>query len=79
MVRMYTRHNTEETVRFPELLYIDIPFGSLLDGKIIVTDRVGKLDFEAMLSQFMSKRNILENGTLSYVEFDIIEYKEVCK
>lgn len=47
----------------------------MLDGEIIVTDPAGKPDFEAMMSRFMSKRNVIENGTLSYVVFDIIQFK----
>lgn len=74
-VQLYTRHNNEVTAKFPELLTIDIPDGTVLDGEIIVTDLTGKPDFEAMMSRFMSKRNIFENGTLSYVVFDIIKYK----
>lgn len=37
-VKLYTRHNNEVTARFPELLTIDIPNGTVLDGEIIVTD-----------------------------------------
>jgi DNA ligase 1 len=74
-VQLYTRHKNDVTAKFPELLTLDIPNGTVLDGEIIVTDQTGKPDFEAMLSRFMSKRNILENGTLSYVVFDIIQYK----
>ncbi|WML26273.1 RNA ligase family protein [Neobacillus sp. OS1-33] len=74
-VQLYTRHNNEVTAKFPELLTLDIPNGTVLDGEIIFTDQTGKPDFEAMMSRFMSKRNILEDGTLSYVVFDIIKYK----
>jgi DNA ligase 1 len=74
-VQLYTRHKNEVTARFPELLSIDIPNGTVLDGEIIVTDQGGKPDFEAMMSRFMSKRNILENGILSYVVFDVLQYK----
>ncbi len=64
-VRLYTRHNNEGTARFPELLTIDIPDGTVLDGEIIFTSADGKPDFEAMMFRFQSKRNVLENGTLS--------------
>jgi DNA ligase-1 len=37
-VRLYTRHNNDVTYKFPELLTIDIPNGTVLDGEIIVTD-----------------------------------------
>lgn len=74
-VQLYTRHNNEVTVRFPEFLSIDIPDGTVLDGEIIVTDLAGKPDFEAMMSRFQSRRSYLENSTLSYVVFDVIQYK----
>lgn len=74
-VRLYTRHNNEVTSKFPELLTIDIPDGTVLDGEIIVTDPNGKPDFEAMMSRFQSRHSSLENNTLSYVVFDVIQYK----
>jgi DNA ligase 1 len=74
-IRLYTRHNNEVTAKFPEMLSLDIPNGTILDGEIIVSGAGGKPDFEAMMSRFMSKRNTLENGTLSYVVFDVIQYK----
>jgi DNA ligase 1 len=74
-VRLYTRHNNEVTAKFPELLTIDIPDGTVLDGEIILTGLDGKPDFEAMMARFQSKRNKLDNGTLSYVVFDVIQYK----
>ncbi|MFP5109665.1 ATP-dependent DNA ligase [Neobacillus sp. C211] len=75
-IKLYTRHNNEVTAKFPELLTIDIPNGTVLDGEIIVSDSSGKPDFEAMMSRFQSKRNNLEeNCSLSYVVFDVIQYK----
>jgi DNA ligase-1 len=74
-VKLYTRHNNEVTAKFPELLTIDISNGTVLDGEIIVTDPSGKPDFEAMMSRFQSKQTNLENCTLSYVVFDVIQYK----
>jgi DNA ligase 1 len=73
--QLYTRHNNEVTAKFPELLTIDIPDGTVLDGEIIVTDPNGKPDFEAMMRRFQSRRSSLENSTLSYVVFDVIKYK----
>ncbi|MGM0900677.1 MAG: ATP-dependent DNA ligase [Bacillota bacterium] len=75
MVQLYTRHNNEVTGKFPELLTIQIPDGTVLDGEIIVTDQAGKPDFEAIMSRFMSKRKMIDNGTLSYVVFDVLQYK----
>jgi DNA ligase-1 len=36
-------------MKFPELLQLDIPNGTILDGEIIVTDQQGKPDFEAII------------------------------
>ena len=75
-VKLYTRHKNEVTAKFKELLNIDIPNGTVLDGEIIVSDSSGKPDFEAMMSRFQSKQNNLEeNCSLSYVVFDVIQYK----
>ncbi|MFP5116099.1 ATP-dependent DNA ligase [Bacillaceae bacterium C204] len=74
-VKLYTRHNNEVTAKFQELLNIDIPNGTVLDGEIIVTDQYGKPDFEAMMARFQSTRTHLEDATLSYVVFDVIQYK----
>jgi DNA ligase 1 len=74
-IRLYTRHNNEVTSKFPELLNIDIPDGTILDGEIIVTDPAGKPDFEASMSRFQSNRNILTEGTLTYAVFDIIQFR----
>ncbi|MGG3466780.1 ATP-dependent DNA ligase [Neobacillus pocheonensis] len=74
-VKLYTRHNNEVNANFPELLSIDIPNGTVLDGEIIVADQDGKPDFEAMMARFQSKRNMLENCSLCYVVFDVIQYK----
>lgn len=48
-IKLYTRHNNEVTFMFPELLDLDIPDGTVLDGEIIVTDAHGKPDFEAII------------------------------
>lgn len=48
-IKLYTRHNNEVTMKFTELLQLDIPNGTILDGEIIVTDQQGKPDFEAII------------------------------
>ncbi|MDR4946463.1 hypothetical protein RGU73_08645 [Neobacillus cucumis] len=70
-VRLYTRHNNEVTSKFPELLTIDIPNGTVLDGEIIVTDSAGKPDFEAMMERFQSKKSA---HRIQYCIFDVIYY-----
>lgn len=71
-VRLYTRHNNEVTSKFPELLSLDIPPGTTLDGELIVTDTNGKPDFESMMSRFQSRRS---NTPVSFVVFDILSFE----
>lgn len=60
-VRVYTRHNNEITSKFPELVNLPIPNGTVLDGEIIVTDNQGRPDFEATMERFLSNKS-KENG-----------------
>ncbi|MED3687305.1 RNA ligase family protein [Peribacillus butanolivorans] len=71
-IRLYTRHNNEVTRKFPELLQLDIPNGTILDGEIIVTDQQGKPDFEAMMERFQSKNS---EHAIQYCVFDVIYHK----
>ncbi|PLR93206.1 ATP-dependent DNA ligase [Bacillus sp. T33-2] len=71
-IKLYTRHNNDVTTKFPELLNIDIPDGTVLDGEIIVTDPEGKPDFEAMMNRFQSSKSVHK---IQFCVFDIIYYK----
>ncbi|WP_338472761.1 RNA ligase family protein [Niallia sp. XMNu-256] len=71
-IRLYTRHHNEVTSKFPELLQLDIPDGTVLDGEIIVTDLQGKPDFEAMMERFQSSRS---EHNIQYCVFDIVYYE----
>jgi DNA ligase 1 len=71
-IKLYTRHNNEVTTRFPELLTIDIPNGTVLDGEIVVTDKDGKPDFEAMMARFQSKRS---EHAIQFCVFDVIYHQ----
>lgn len=71
-IKLYTRHHNEVTSKFPELLQLDIPEGTVLDGEIIVTDSQGKPDFEAMMERFQSKRSA---HSIQYCVFDIVYYE----
>jgi DNA ligase 1 len=70
-VRIYTRHNNEITSKFPELVNLPVPNGTVLDGEIVVTDHLGRPDFEATMERFMSKRSGHE---ISFSVFDIIYF-----
>lgn len=67
--RLYSRHNNEVTHHFPELLAIEIPKGTILDGEFIVTDENGKPDFEEANIRFRSSK---QKVSLQYCVFDII-------
>jgi DNA ligase 1 len=71
-VRLYSRHNNEITSKFPELLNLEIPPGTVLDGELIVSDDNGKPDFEAVMSRFMSSK---DRSPVTFVTFDIIQHK----
>lgn len=72
--RLYTRYNNEVTSKFPELLHLDIPDGTILDGEIVVTDPLGKPDFEAMMQKFSSNKS---EHTIQYCVFDVVYHKGV--
>ncbi|MCY7780062.1 ATP-dependent DNA ligase [Bacillus haynesii] len=57
LIRLYTRHNNEVTNKFPELLTLDIPEGTVLDGELIVPGPTGAGDFEAFMERFQSRRS----------------------
>lgn len=70
-VRIYTRHNNEVTYTYPELTDINLPNGTVIDGEIVVTDELGRPDFEAAMERFKSKKARYE---VQYCVFDIIQY-----
>lgn len=55
-IKLYTCHNNEVTSKFPELLDLDIPDGTVLDDEVIVAASGGAPDFEAVMERFMSKK-----------------------
>lgn len=73
-VKIYTRHKTDVTNRFPELHSLPLPHGTVLDGEIVVTDPTGKPDFEAMQSRFLRTKNTDNQQTISYCVFDVIHH-----
>jgi DNA ligase 1 len=78
--KLYTRHNTDITTRFPELLKLDIPKGTVLDGKVVVTDSSGKPDFEAVMSRFSmfnsdNVKYMAQHDPVSFVVFDVLYHK----
>ncbi|KOP64343.1 ATP-dependent DNA ligase [Bacillus sp. FJAT-18019] len=77
-IRLYTRHETECTQQYPELL---VPFDDdiLLDGEVACTGPDG-VDFEEVMVRFKaSKEQRIKQLTISspvtFVVFDILQYK----
>ncbi|MDQ0273480.1 ATP-dependent DNA ligase [Cytobacillus purgationiresistens] len=71
-VKLYTRHKNIVSNKFKELLTIDIPNGTVLDGEIIVTDSRGHPCFESMMERFQSNHS---NHKIQYCVFDVLFYK----
>lgn len=74
VTRLYTRHNTEVTNRFPELVSNDIEDGTILDGELVVLDEHGNPDLELVMARFHSSKNTLP---ITFVVFDIIKNKHM--
>ncbi|ASA22061.1 ATP-dependent DNA ligase [Paenibacillus donghaensis] len=79
-VRLYTRHNNECTLQYPEL---QLPFADdiILDGEVACVDpSTGVSDFESVMSRFQTRRDDkIQQLTASlpayYAIFDILMYK----
>lgn len=69
-IKLYSRHHNEVTTKFPELLDLDIPNGTVLDGEIIVINDKGVPDFEAVMERFMSSKS---SHNIVYCVFDVIQ------
>jgi DNA ligase-1 len=72
--KLYTRHHNEATTIFPELQQLSLPYGTILDGEVIVPDENGKADFESLMQRFHSNKSIHQ---ILYCVFDILYYKSV--
>lgn len=68
-IKLYTRHNNEVTNKFPELLDLDIPNGTVLDGEVIVAAPEGAPNFDAVMERFMSNKTA---HSIVYCVFDVI-------
>ncbi|MGG4123574.1 RNA ligase family protein [Bacillus licheniformis] len=73
-IRLYTRHKNEVTARFPELLTLNIPDGTVLDGELIVPGQTGAGDFEAVMERFQSWKSY---HPIVFCVFDILRLNGV--
>jgi DNA ligase 1 len=69
---LYTRHKTDCTAKFSELLEHTLPFGTILDGEVIVTDSKGRPNFEAVMEKFSSHKC---DHRVVFMVFDILYFK----
>ncbi|QHZ45893.1 ATP-dependent DNA ligase [Bacillus sp. NSP9.1] len=74
LIRLYTRHNNEVTSKFPELLTLDIPDGTVLDGELIVPGPTGAGDFEAVMERFQSRKSY---HPIVFCVFDVLRIDSV--
>ncbi len=65
--------NNEVTAIYPELINIDLPNGTVIEGEIVVSDEQGKPDFQATMERFRSRKAPYE---ILYNVFDIIQYND---
>lgn len=78
--RLFTRHNNDVSNRFPELMALSVPQGTVLDGELIMTDDEGRPDFEKVMSRFSVTNQIrveqlAETEPVHFCVFDILKYK----
>lgn len=79
-IRLYTRHETDCTRQYPELLH---PFDDdiILDGEVACTDpETGSIDFEMVMNRFLAKKEdkiqkLIATQPVTFVVFDILQYK----
>ena len=73
-VKIYTLDKNEITSKFPKLTTLPIPNGTVLEVEIIVTDKLGRPDFEAVMERLMSSKS---EHQISFTVFDIIYYLRI--
>lgn len=77
--KLYTRHNNDCTLQYPELVNISMD-DVILDGEVAATDENGRVDFEGIMERFsMRKVDKIQKAAntkpVNYVVFDILRYR----
>ncbi|WP_075329616.1 MULTISPECIES: hypothetical protein [unclassified Pseudonocardia] len=74
-LRLRSRNGTDLTVRYPELVTLQLPPGLMLDGEIVALDERGRSDF-ALLQRRMQRANptpeLLATVPVTLVVFDVV-------
>lgn len=78
-VKIYTRHHTEVTSRYPELTNLPFNEDIVLDGEIICYDPdTGKVDFVRCMERFLTKRpEKMKRLAINYVVFDMLSFNGI--
>lgn len=76
---LYTRHNNECTVQYPELQNLPIDKDVILDGEVYCIDENGQIDFELVMSRFQTKgaakiAAASKRQQIGLMVFDILHY-----
>lgn len=78
--RLYTRHGTDVTARFPELydFAVSLPANTTVDGELVQVDpTTGAPDFEALMARFRVTNatkiaTAVKDAPVTYYPFDIV-------
>lgn len=79
-IKLYTRHETDCTRQYPELLH-QFDDDIILDGEVACVDpETGSIDFEMVMNRFQAKKTdkiqqLTVSQPVTYVVFDILSYK----
>jgi len=80
-VRLYTRHNNDVTLQYPELhnVPVDGDVDVVLDGEVARMDETGWIDFEAVMERFrLTKQERISEAArtmpVHYYVFDVLHY-----
>ena len=79
-IRLYTRHNNDCTLQYPELL-ISFDYDIILDGEVACTDpETGLNDFEGVMSRFSTRQHskvqqLVKTLPATFAIFDVLQYK----
>ncbi|SDP10236.1 DNA ligase-1 [Paenibacillus sp. yr247] len=81
VTRLFTRHNNDYTIQYPELLSVPFTEDILVDGEVACVDpNSGAICFESIMERFSAKktdkiRRLSEKLPANYIIFDILRYK----
>jgi DNA ligase-1 len=79
-LQCWTRHGTPCLDRFPELAALDLPPGTIIDGELIVVDKKGHPDFEAVMKRFQTTNPVkaqalIDSYPVEYCVFDLLRLR----